>query len=174
MKLARNLMHFVSFTAATEAQRLAEAAGLDMVELGEVVRHTDAITGGPGAIMLRATTARSPTTTGTRLRPRARPRGEGPSLATGSAKARCRVPLAELASRETGSRTRRAATGEWIMKGQVRRTARGTTPGLEKMEKVYGFEMSDGGGHFCRTRPTTCSRTSGTGRDSPTATAGCC
>jgi 3-hydroxyisobutyrate dehydrogenase len=57
MKLARNLLHFVSFTAATEAQRLAEAAGLDLVELGAVTRHTDAITGGPGAIMHRATTA---------------------------------------------------------------------------------------------------------------------
>jgi len=57
MKLARNLMHFVAFTAATEAQRLAEAAGLDLVELGQVVRHTDAITGGPGAIMHRETTA---------------------------------------------------------------------------------------------------------------------
>ncbi len=56
-KLARNLMHFVAFTAATEAQRLAEAAGLDLVELGKVVRHTDAITGGPGAIMHRSTTA---------------------------------------------------------------------------------------------------------------------
>jgi 3-hydroxyisobutyrate dehydrogenase len=56
-KLARNLMHFVAFTAATEAQRLAEAAGLDLVELGRVVRHTDAITGGPGAIMHRPTTA---------------------------------------------------------------------------------------------------------------------
>jgi 3-hydroxyisobutyrate dehydrogenase-like beta-hydroxyacid dehydrogenase len=57
MKLARNLMHFVAFTAATEAQRLAEAAGLDLVELGHVVRHTDAITGGPGAIMHRDTAA---------------------------------------------------------------------------------------------------------------------
>lgn len=56
-KLARNLMHFVSFTAATEAQRLAEAAGLDLRALGEVVRHTDAITGGPGAIMHRETAA---------------------------------------------------------------------------------------------------------------------
>jgi 3-hydroxyisobutyrate dehydrogenase-like beta-hydroxyacid dehydrogenase len=56
-KLARNLMHFVAFTAATEAQRLAEAAGLDLVELGKVVRHTDAITGGPGAIMHRSTAA---------------------------------------------------------------------------------------------------------------------
>jgi 3-hydroxyisobutyrate dehydrogenase len=57
MKLARNLLHFVSFTAVTEAQRLAEAAGLDLLALGEVVRHTDAITGGPGAIMHRDTTA---------------------------------------------------------------------------------------------------------------------
>ena len=56
-KLARNLMHFVAFTAATEAQRLAEAAGLDLRALGEVVRHTDAITGGPGAIMYRESTA---------------------------------------------------------------------------------------------------------------------
>ena len=56
-KLARNMMHFASFVAASEAQRLAEAAGLDIAELGAVVRHTDAITGGPGAIMLRETTA---------------------------------------------------------------------------------------------------------------------
>lgn len=54
-KLCRNLMHFAAFTAATEAQRLAEAAGLDLVALGDVVRHTDAVTGGPGAIMHRAT-----------------------------------------------------------------------------------------------------------------------
>ena len=57
MKLARNLIHFVAFTAVTEAQRLAEASGLDLVALGEVVRHTDAITGGPGAIMYRDATA---------------------------------------------------------------------------------------------------------------------
>jgi 3-hydroxyisobutyrate dehydrogenase len=57
MKLARNLLHFVAFTAAAEAQRLAEAAGLDITALGKVVRHSDAITGGPGAIMLRDTTA---------------------------------------------------------------------------------------------------------------------
>ncbi len=56
-KLARNLMHYAAFTAATEAQRLAEAAGLDIAALGDVVRHTDALTGGPGAIMHRDTTA---------------------------------------------------------------------------------------------------------------------
>ena len=54
-KLARNLLHFIAFTAVGEAQRLAEAAGLDLMKLGDVVRHTDKITGGPGAIMLRTT-----------------------------------------------------------------------------------------------------------------------
>jgi 3-hydroxyisobutyrate dehydrogenase-like beta-hydroxyacid dehydrogenase len=53
MKLARNMITFVSYAAACEAQRLAHASGLDIVALGKVVRHTDAITGGPGAIMVR-------------------------------------------------------------------------------------------------------------------------
>jgi 3-hydroxyisobutyrate dehydrogenase len=56
-KLARNLLHFVAFTATGEALRLAEAAGIDLVALGRIVRHTDSITGGPGAIMHRDTTA---------------------------------------------------------------------------------------------------------------------
>jgi 3-hydroxyisobutyrate dehydrogenase-like beta-hydroxyacid dehydrogenase len=56
-KLARNLLHFIAFTGASEAQRLAEAAGLDLRKLARVVRHSDAVTGGPGAIMLRDTTA---------------------------------------------------------------------------------------------------------------------
>lgn len=56
-KLARNLLHFVSFTAVGEAQRLAEAAGVDPALLGQVVRHSDAVTGGPGAIMWRDTAA---------------------------------------------------------------------------------------------------------------------
>lgn len=55
-KLARNLLHFVAFTAAAEAQRLAEAAGIDLSGLGRVVRHSDAVTGGPGSIMLRTST----------------------------------------------------------------------------------------------------------------------
>jgi 3-hydroxyisobutyrate dehydrogenase-like beta-hydroxyacid dehydrogenase len=57
MKIARNLITFASFTAASEAQRLAEAAGLDIAVLGNVVRHSDRVTGGPGAIMFRETTA---------------------------------------------------------------------------------------------------------------------
>jgi 3-hydroxyisobutyrate dehydrogenase-like beta-hydroxyacid dehydrogenase len=56
-KLARNLLHFVAFTATGEAMKLAEAAGIDLVALGRIVRHTDSITGGPGAIMHRDTTA---------------------------------------------------------------------------------------------------------------------
>jgi 3-hydroxyisobutyrate dehydrogenase-like beta-hydroxyacid dehydrogenase len=55
-KLARNLLHFVAFTATGEALRLAEAAGIDLPSLGRIVRHTDSITGGPGAIMHRDTT----------------------------------------------------------------------------------------------------------------------
>ena len=56
-KLARNLLHFIAFTAVGEAQRLAEASGLDLRKLGRVVRHSDSVTGGPGAVMLRTTTA---------------------------------------------------------------------------------------------------------------------
>jgi 3-hydroxyisobutyrate dehydrogenase-like beta-hydroxyacid dehydrogenase len=55
-KLARNLMHFTAYTAAFEAQRLAEAAGLDLQKLARVVRHSDAVTGGPAAIMVRTST----------------------------------------------------------------------------------------------------------------------
>ena len=55
-KLARNLLHFTAFTAAAEAQTLAAAAGVDLAALGRVVRHSDAVTGGPGSIMLRTST----------------------------------------------------------------------------------------------------------------------
>jgi 3-hydroxyisobutyrate dehydrogenase len=56
-KLARNLITFASFAAVGDASRLAEAAGVDLALLGEVVRHSDRITGGPGAVMLRRTAA---------------------------------------------------------------------------------------------------------------------
>ena len=56
MKLARNMLTFTSFAAACEALALAERAGLDLQALGRVVRHTDALTGGPGAIMVRDNT----------------------------------------------------------------------------------------------------------------------
>lgn len=53
-KLARNLITFASYAAAGEAMRLAEAAGVDLDLLGDVVRHSDQVTGGTGMIMLRS------------------------------------------------------------------------------------------------------------------------
>jgi 3-hydroxyisobutyrate dehydrogenase-like beta-hydroxyacid dehydrogenase len=53
MKLARNMLTFTSYAAACEAMQLAEAAGLNLQALGRVVRHSDAQSGGPGAIMVR-------------------------------------------------------------------------------------------------------------------------
>jgi len=52
-KIARNLITFAGYVAAGEAQRLADAAGVDLAKLGDVVRYSDTITGGPGSIMLR-------------------------------------------------------------------------------------------------------------------------
>ena len=45
MKLARNMLTFVGFAAVCEAQKLAEAAGIDLQKLGRVVRHSDAQSG---------------------------------------------------------------------------------------------------------------------------------
>jgi 3-hydroxyisobutyrate dehydrogenase-like beta-hydroxyacid dehydrogenase len=56
-KLARNLLTFVGFAAAAEAQRLAETAGIDLGKLAAVVRHSDATTGGPSGVMVRRSTA---------------------------------------------------------------------------------------------------------------------
>jgi 3-hydroxyisobutyrate dehydrogenase len=56
-KLARNLITFAAFAAAGEAMALAEAAGVDLALLGEVVRHSDRVTGGPGSVLLRTTAA---------------------------------------------------------------------------------------------------------------------
>jgi 3-hydroxyisobutyrate dehydrogenase-like beta-hydroxyacid dehydrogenase len=53
MKLARNMLTFTSYAAACEAMKLAEAAGLNLQALGRVVRHSDAQSGGPGAIIVR-------------------------------------------------------------------------------------------------------------------------
>lgn len=55
-KIARNLVTFASFAAVAEAQALAAAAGLDLAALGDVVRHSDAVTGGPGSVMIRSET----------------------------------------------------------------------------------------------------------------------
>jgi 3-hydroxyisobutyrate dehydrogenase len=66
-KLARNLITFASFAAVGEAMRLAEAAGVDLARLGDVVRHSDRITGGAGAVMLGQ--AAGPLPEGDGLRP---------------------------------------------------------------------------------------------------------
>ena len=150
LKLARNLVHFVSFTAVTEAQRLAAASGLDLRALGEVVRHTDAITGGPGAIMHRDHGAAARTRRLLVRRPR-RPCGPSgrrtsTSRSTWPTSLGVDVPLARLAL-EHGS-----GPG-WDWKELIRDDSSTDCPdrrrrGLEKMEQVYGFEMSDGDGDF--------------------------
>ncbi|HEV7422988.1 MAG TPA: NAD(P)-dependent oxidoreductase [Mycobacterium sp.] len=53
MKLARNMLTFISYAAACEAMKLAEASGISLQQLGRVVRHTDALSGGPGAVVVR-------------------------------------------------------------------------------------------------------------------------
>jgi 3-hydroxyisobutyrate dehydrogenase-like beta-hydroxyacid dehydrogenase len=53
MKLARNMLHFISFTAACEALKLADAAGVSLQDLGNVVRHSDKQSGGAGMVMFR-------------------------------------------------------------------------------------------------------------------------
>ena len=55
-KLARNLITFASMAAVGEASKLAEAAGVDLAKLGDVVRHSDKVTGGAGSTMLRRAT----------------------------------------------------------------------------------------------------------------------
>ena len=65
-KLARNLVTFASYAAVGEAMRLAEAAGVDLQLLGDVIRHTDKVTGGPGSILVRRSAARLPDDDGMR------------------------------------------------------------------------------------------------------------
>lgn len=59
-KIARNLITFAGYVAAGEAQRLAEASGVNLAQLGDVVRYSDTVIGGPGNIMLRDTSAPAP------------------------------------------------------------------------------------------------------------------
>ena len=174
MKLARNMMHFVAFTAATEAQRLAEAAGLDLVELGDVVRHTDAITGGPGAIMHRDTTA---------------PLAEDDfwfGVFTTSARWGRRTSASPsswpTAGRRRTARARGAASGwrrGWDSahdggERQVRRPPERDAAGLERMEEVYGFDMTDGQGDFFGYTADHLFADIWNRPGSPTGTAGCC
>jgi len=56
-KAARALLTFTQYVVAAEAQRLAEASGVDLRHLAAVVRQSDGISGGAAAVMVRETTA---------------------------------------------------------------------------------------------------------------------
>ena len=54
-KLARNVVQYGSWLAAQEAQQLAEAAGVDLLKLGEAIRASDQVIGGSARLILRPT-----------------------------------------------------------------------------------------------------------------------
>jgi 3-hydroxyisobutyrate dehydrogenase len=56
-KLARNLVQYASWLAAYEAQVLAEAAGIELAKLAEVIRASDRMIGGSSRLMFRPTVA---------------------------------------------------------------------------------------------------------------------
>jgi 3-hydroxyisobutyrate dehydrogenase-like beta-hydroxyacid dehydrogenase len=47
------MLTFTTWAAVGEAWKLADAVGLNLQDLGNVVRHTDKLTGGAGSIMYR-------------------------------------------------------------------------------------------------------------------------
>jgi len=144
-KLARNLLHFVAFTAAAEAQRLAEAAGLDLRKLARIVRHSDAVTGGAGSIMLRPTT--EPLDVQDPLREileHTRALGEKDlSLALElGGQLGVDLPMTEYALGNFA-----AGLGLPAREGQSMTDER-RQRGLAKMSEVYGWEVQDGPGDF--------------------------
>jgi 3-hydroxyisobutyrate dehydrogenase len=54
-KLARNIVQYGSWLAAFEAQQLAEAAGIDLLKLGQAIRESDQRIGGSARLMFRTT-----------------------------------------------------------------------------------------------------------------------
>ena len=54
-KLARNLVQYGSWLAAYEGQVLAEAAGIELAKLAEVIRESDKKIGGASRLMFRTT-----------------------------------------------------------------------------------------------------------------------
>ena len=62
-KLARNLVQYGSWLAAYEAQLLAEAAGIELAKLAEVIRESDKLIGGASRLMFRDTVAPLPADT---------------------------------------------------------------------------------------------------------------
>jgi 3-hydroxyisobutyrate dehydrogenase len=59
-KLARNLVQYASWLAAYEAQVLAEAAGVPLVELGQAIAESDKRIGGSSRLMYDTTVAPLP------------------------------------------------------------------------------------------------------------------
>jgi 3-hydroxyisobutyrate dehydrogenase-like beta-hydroxyacid dehydrogenase/alkylhydroperoxidase/carboxymuconolactone decarboxylase family protein YurZ len=154
MKLARNMLTFVSYAAACEASKLAEASGLNLQDLGRVVRHTDAFTGGAGAIMLRDD-MKSLEPDHFLYQPFVHTRGLGEkdlslALALGSALS-VELPLAEVARQwlaaglgvpHGGPASGWApARGDTAM-DELRRT------GLNKMNEVYAWDIPDMPGEY--------------------------
>lgn len=56
-KLARNLVQYGGWLAAYEGQVLAEAAGIELAKLAQVIKASDAKIGGASALMFRPTVA---------------------------------------------------------------------------------------------------------------------
>lgn len=56
-KLARNLVQYGGWLAAYEGQVLAEAAGIDLSKLAQVIKASDALIGGASTLMFRSTVA---------------------------------------------------------------------------------------------------------------------
>jgi hypothetical protein len=169
MKLARNLVHFVSFTAVTEAQRLAEASGIDLNALGEVVRHTDAITGGPGAIMYRDTTAPLDTDDfwhGVFTHVAALGEKDLGFAIVLADQLGIDVPLARLALTDL-------APGLGLT-GERPGPTRSASVGWTRWPRSTAGSSRTGRVTSSATPPTTSSPTSGPGPASPTGTAGCC
>ncbi len=163
MKIARNMLTFIGFTAACEASRLAEAAGIDLQKLGRVVRHSDAQSGGPGAIMVRDDTKP--------LQPDhfvhdmfVHTRGlaeKDLKLALGLGEANgVELPLAEIALRDLAAGLgvpHTTSTHEGVTMDELRRK------GLEKMNEVYGWEMPNMPGDYFASPPIISSAPSGPG-----------
>ena len=59
-KLARNLVQYASWLAAYEAQVLAEAAGIELAKLAQVIKASDDRIGGASTLMFRKTVAPFP------------------------------------------------------------------------------------------------------------------
>lgn len=66
LKVARNLLTWVGFAAAREAEEMVLRAGLRVSDLAAVTRHSDMLTGGTSAIMLRESTEALPADDGLR------------------------------------------------------------------------------------------------------------